>query len=171
LADLKGYLSFEIDGWPTKIAVRLTLRGQWATPAHPPHTANEEQTVEQGIACIKRERYRTEIEVGGHLLVADEEQARGGANAGPAPFDLLLASLSACTAMTLRRHADLENWPLESLYVFVRLVRGADGMRIERMLAMTGVHEMHKAKLLGIADETPLTVTLRACLPIFTELA
>jgi putative redox protein len=132
---------------------------------------NGGKIVEQGIACIKRERYRTEIEIGGHLLVADEEQARGGANAGPAPYELLLASLSACTAITLRRHADQVNWPLESLHVFVRMVRGADGMRIERMLAMTGVDEMQMARLLRVADETPVTVMLRAGLPIFTELA
>ena len=33
---------------------------------------------------------------------------RGGTTSGPNPYDLLSASLAACTAMTLRLHARLE---------------------------------------------------------------
>ena len=47
----------------------------------------------QGIARIGKDRYRTEIEVGGRALVADEPPALGGQGAGFAPYDLLLASL------------------------------------------------------------------------------
>ena len=68
----------------------------------------------KGTARIGRDQYRTQIEVGGHALIADEPQALGGANAGPAPYDLLLASLGACTAITLRMYADRKAWPLNS---------------------------------------------------------
>ncbi|MBL0914538.1 MAG: OsmC family peroxiredoxin, partial [Sphingopyxis sp.] len=51
----------------------------------------------QGTARIGKDRYRTEITVGGRDLVADEPPALGGQGAGFAPYDLLLASLGACT--------------------------------------------------------------------------
>ena len=47
------------------------------------------------------ENYLTEIEVGPHRFTADEPPALGGGNRGPAPYDLLLGSLGACTAITL----------------------------------------------------------------------
>ena len=52
-----------------------------------------------GFARIGRDKYRTDIEVGGHRLVADENASLGGADAGPGPYDLLLAGLGACTAI------------------------------------------------------------------------
>ena len=75
----------------------------------------------QGVARIGKDRYRTEIDVGGHALIADEPPALGGGGVGPAPYDLLLASLGACTAITLRMYADRKGWPLESVEVGLRL--------------------------------------------------
>ena len=46
--------------------------------------------------------YQQAIQVGRHRLVADEPVAMGGADAGLAPFDFLLASLGACTSISLR---------------------------------------------------------------------
>ena len=51
------------------------------------------------------------ITVGGHHLVADEPAAVGGADSGPTPYDLLLAGLGACTAITIRMYADRKGWP------------------------------------------------------------
>ena len=38
---------------------------------------------------------KVEINAEGHSLVADEPIAAGGSNAGPNPYDLLLASLAS----------------------------------------------------------------------------
>lgn len=125
-----------------------------------------------GTAAIGRERYRTQIEVGDrHGLVADEPLSLGGADAGPAPYDLLIAALGACTAITLRMYADLKQWPLESLQVRLHLARDGDAMVVERSLHIVGLDEARKARLAEIAERTPVTLTLKSGLPIFTTLA
>ena len=124
-----------------------------------------------GTAHIGRDTYRTEIEVSGHKLVADEPPALGGANAGPAPYDLILAGLGACTAITLRMYADRKDWPLESLDVGLRTVRGEQGLRIERTLTIVGLDDEQRARLADIAERTPVTLTLKDGLPIHTTLA
>jgi putative redox protein len=71
-------------------------------------------------------RYATTIDVSGHKIVADEPPSNGGKDAGPAPYDLLLASLAACTASTLRMYADRKLWDPKSLTVDLSFIRGAD---------------------------------------------
>jgi len=124
----------------------------------------------QGTARIGKDRYRTEISVGGRDLIADEPPALGGQGAGFAPYDLLLASLGACTAITLRMYADRKGWPLESLEVGLRL-HGVGERRIDRTLTITGLDEEQKARMADIAERTPVTLTLKNGLPIDTRLA
>lgn len=125
-----------------------------------------------GTAVIGATGYATDIVVGGHhRLTADEPVAGGGTDAGPAPYDLLVASLGACTAITLRMYADRKGWPLASLTVDLRIVRGSEGMRIERTLAIDGLDADHKARLAEIAEKTPVTLTLKGGIPIHTTLA
>ena len=51
---------------------------------------------------IGRDRFRTDVRAAGHVIVADEPVEVGGGGLGPSPYDLLLASLGTCTAITLR---------------------------------------------------------------------
>src|SRR5687768_14860052 len=94
--------------------------------------------------------YRTEITAAGHTLIADESGGVGGSNAGPSPYDLLLAAIGACTAMTMRMYATRKQWPLEEVTVRLRNGRRhADDcancekqsvgiQRIERQIEMKG---------------------------------
>ena len=59
------------------------------------------------VARLDGNGFRTEILANGHPLVADEPEAVGGTNAGPSPYDLLVAGLGACTAMTLHMSGNL----------------------------------------------------------------
>jgi len=62
-------------------------------------------------------RFQQEIRVGEHRLIADEPAEVGGLDSGPGPYDLLLAALGACTAMTLRLYAERKALPLDSVTV------------------------------------------------------
>ncbi len=116
----------------------------------------------------------TEVEAGGHELVADEPTSLGGTDAGPTPYDYLLAGLGGCTAMTLRMYADRKGWPLES--VTVRLSQDQihatdceeceteEGRidRIEREIELVGpLEEEQRRRLLEIADMCPVHRTLK----------
>ena len=124
----------------------------------------------QGTARIGKDKYRTQISVGGRDIVADEPPALGGGGVGPAPYDLLLASLGACTAITLRMYADRKAWPLESVEVGLRL-SGREEKRIDRTLAIVGLDNEQRVRMADIAERTPVTLTLKAGLPIATTLA
>lgn len=123
----------------------------------------------QATARIGLDRYRTEIAAGGRDLVADEPSELGGQGAGFAPYDLLLASLGACTAITLRMYADRKGWSLESLEVGLRL-HGKEERRIDRTLKIAGLDEDQRVRLADIAERTPVTLTLKNGLPIDTRL-
>ncbi|MTV36079.1 OsmC family protein [Duganella radicis] len=127
----------------------------------------------RGVAHIGKDKYTTRIEVGGHALVGDEPARNGGQDAGPAPYDYLLAGLGACTAITLRMYADRKRWPVDAVDVDLHLTHGDDGaMLIRRTLSIGGaVDDQQKARMAEIAEKTPVTLTLKAGLRIDTALA
>jgi putative redox protein len=122
------------------------------------------------IAHIGRDKYATSIDFGTRGLTADEPAERGGGDAGPAPYALLLASLGACTAITLRMYADRKQWPLESVEVRLHLHGQGETLRIERVLAPVGLDVEQSARLAEIAEKTPVTLTLKNGVPIDTRI-
>src|SRR5438477_13080431 len=61
--------------------------------------------------------FEQEIIAGKHRLVADEPASAGGGDAGPDPYDYLLASLGVCTSMTVGFYARRNHLPLEKITV------------------------------------------------------
>ena len=106
----------------------------------------------------------------GHELTSDEPERRGGTNTGAAPFDLMLSSLGACTAITLRMYGDRKQWKLGTIEVKLRLIKeGDDPTRIERQISVSEpLDGEQQAKLLEIADKTPVTRALAPGVPIQT---
>ena len=83
----------------------------------------ELETTHQVIARLDGSKFTTEIKAGKHVLVADEPKSLGGNDYGPTPYDLLNASLSACTAMTLKMYAKRKNWDLQEAKVHISFSR------------------------------------------------
>jgi uncharacterized OsmC-like protein/pimeloyl-ACP methyl ester carboxylesterase len=128
-------------------------------------------------------KFQQTVAMGPHRLVADEPIPVGGLDTGPNPYDLLLAGLGACTAMTLRLYADRKNLPLERVSITLKhgKVHAADcadcetkeGMidRIERAITLDGqLDGEQRAKLLEIADKCPVHRTLTSEIDIRTVL-
>lgn len=115
--------------------------------------------------------YRQDIETGGHRLVADEPVQAGGGDTGPAPYDLVLSGLGACTAITLQMYAQRKGWDLGELQVELTLRKSRDGdAAIQRILHCSGpLDDAQWARLLEIAGKTPVTLTLQAGAPISTR--
>ena len=126
-------------------------------------------------AHIGTARYRTSIRTGGdlqHELAADEPKRLGGADAGPAPFDLLISALGACTAITLTMYAEKKGWPLEGLDVRLEYLGGETPPRIERVLTPSGpLDEAQHARLADVAERTPVTLAIKNGVPVHTTLA
>ncbi len=131
--------------------------------------------------------FRTEIRAGAHGFEADEPVAVGGEDAGPSPYDLLLASLGACTGMTLRMYADRKQWPLESVEVRLKhsKVHAVDGKaagsaeagtaparidHVERAIELTGpLDDEQRARLIEIAERCPVHRTLERGVTVTTR--
>jgi putative redox protein len=126
-----------------------------------------------------------EIAVRGHRLVADETPAvAGGEDRGPDPYDLLLASLGACTAITLRLYAGRKGWPLEDVEVTLghRRVHAEDCADCETKTGLVDTIDVavvlhgplddeQRARLLEIAGRCPVNRTLHSEIKIRERLA
>ena len=63
---------------------------------------------------------RQEVVIDGrHTLVTDEPERLGGEGAGPAPHELLPASIASCVGTTLLMYARVKGWDLGTVSVAV----------------------------------------------------
>ena len=109
--------------------------------------------------------YENEVEVRGHRLRADEPAAAGGTDRGPAPSELLMAALGACTSITLRMYAARKGWDLRSVEVRVSRpeAKVAPGEKavLHRTIRMEGDLDAEKrARLVEVAGRCPVSRAL-----------
>jgi putative redox protein len=107
-----------------------------------------------------------------HTLIADEPMPEGD-DLGFSPYELLLAALGSCTAMTLRMYARRKAWPLEQVRITLQFDRVHIGDaeqceepqrridRITRNIELIGpLDEKQRARLVEIAGKCPVHKTL-----------
>ncbi|MBR1091945.1 OsmC family protein [Bradyrhizobium manausense] len=151
-----------------------------ATPAK--NAAATEEPRRVVVQETRKSKFNQIITVGPHHLVADEPKAAGGEDAGPGPYDFLLAGLGACTSMTMRLYADRKSLPLDRVTVTLKHSKiyakdcaeceTQDGMldQIERDIAMNGALDAEqRKKLMEIADKCPVHRTLTSEIRIVTK--
>jgi putative redox protein len=143
-----------------------------------------EAAAQHGAVVVRetrRGRFQQQVTAGRHRLLADEPTAAGGLDSGPSPYDLVLAGLGACTAMTLRLYAERKALPLEEVTVALDhgKIHAADcadcetkeGMidRIERAITLRGKLDAgQRQRLMEIADKCPVHRTLTSEVDIRT---
>lgn len=161
-----------IAGWATRY---LPMRDDWPMP-------------EDGVVVqTGHGKFGTEVHTVSHRFVADEPKSYGGDDTGPTPYDLLLAALGTCTAMTMKMYADRKEWPFEGTRIQVTHERNhaedcghvlmeEEGMEIQalhRKIEVLGdeLTDEQRAKIIEIADKCPVHRTLEGHLHIHTETA
>ncbi len=173
---------------PADARYAADLLAAWASKYIAANTTNLEMVeIEQGLVTVREAgagRYRQDVTAGRHTWVADEPVSVGGDDDGPAPYDLLLASLGSCTAITLRMYADRKGWPLASVEVTLAHDRihavdcanctTTSGQldRIRRDVTITGdLDDEQLAALAALADKCPVHRTLTHEIQVDTTVA
>jgi putative redox protein len=119
-------------------------------------------------ARIGLEKYKTEITVGDHHLLADEKD---GTNLGPEPPQYLQVALASCTAITLRMYADRKKIPLQSIHVEVDAEKQEWKTVFKRKIELTGeLTKEQRARLLEIANACPVHKTMTNPIEVDTQL-
>ena len=123
------------------------------------------------VRSENREGYMVTLHAGRHDLISDEPASVGGTDRGANPFALVTSGLASCTAITLRMYAERKEWPLGDVQVALTLTRKEPDDRIERAITVAGpLDDEQRARLLEIAEKTPVTLLLKRALPITTTL-
>lgn len=108
--------------------------------------------------------FAVRIEMGKHRLTGDEPVAAGGGGLGPSPFDLMVAALAECTAMTVRWFARQRGWPLDHVEVTVdHAKKQAVGAAVPIdvfdkviLLRGPGLTGEQRARLIDVAAKCPI---------------
>lgn len=114
--------------------------------------------------------YAVSIEVSGHRIRGDEPKEAGGNDLGPAPYDLLIAALGECTAMTVRWYALQQKWPLEKVEVKLTFQKIDKVGVFEKQVIVHGddLTDDQRQKLIDVAAKCPVQRTLEGKVEIRT---
>jgi putative redox protein len=105
--------------------------------------------------------YQATIDTRGHRWLADEPEEVGGGDTGPAPGELLLSGLGACTAITVKMYADRKKWPLESIEIDLRYNSAAKPDPLTTVIDLEihfngNLDEEQRERLMQIAKACPV---------------
>jgi putative redox protein len=155
----------------------------WAS-RYLPESPHYSMAVSKGHVLVeeKNQKFTQHVSTDSHYWLADEPTAFGGDNAGPDPYEHLLAALGACTSMTLRLYANRKKLSLDNVQVELNHQRchekdsegceqsGGALETISRKIRIEGdLTPQQRQRLLEIADRCPVHKTLHRPLRVVTE--
>jgi putative redox protein len=125
---------------------------------------------------IGHDKYAARIDTGNHQLVADEPVTKGGQDTGPAPYQLLLASLGSCTVITVKMYAERKGWDLQSVDVSLNMeqettTEGKHTVFLRRLQLQGNLTDEQRQHLLKIAEKCPVAKLLTGKIEITSQLA
>ena len=116
-------------------------------------------------------RYGQDVTIRQFQFNADESPSVGGDDAGPAPFEWVLAGLGACKAMTLKMYAERKGWNLEHVTVDLTYEVHQGEPLIEACLTIEGdLNDEQRQRLREISDRCPVHKFLTVPVQIQTKL-
>lgn len=105
-----------------------------------------------GHLNLVEDNFTSYLQTKNHSLVADEPIGIGD-DFGPSPYDLLNASLAACTMMTLKMYAQRKNWDLKEVFVYItNTKKHSDDLGVETENPGYLDHISKKLKFVGNLD-------------------
>ena len=108
-----------------------------------------------GHLNIIEDKFTTTLQTQKHSLIADEPESVGGNDYGPSPYDLLNASVAACTVMTLKMYAQRKKWDLREVFVYItNSKKHSDDLGIDTENPGYLDHMSKKLKFVGNLDAT-----------------
>ena len=107
---------------------------------------------------------RHEIDVNGrHTIITDEPTSLGGTDRGPAPHELLPATLASCISTMVAMYARNRGWRLDSLSVDVRYDTDVVPRRFDVTVNLpAGLAPEQVRRLTRVADTCPVRRALEA---------
>jgi putative redox protein len=118
-----------------------------------------------------------------HQLIADEPKSAGGEDLGPSPYELFIASIGACTVMTVKMYAERKGWDLKEVFAYLtHTKKPAEEVKSEKELSgridvvrkklkfIGDLDESQKQKLKEIAAKCPVHRTVTSDVIIDTEI-
>ena len=125
------------------------------------------------IVTEQNKKFTRKVYSEDHKLIADEPLSVGGSNLGANPYELLLASLGACTSMTIRMYANRKELSLDNVEVTLKhdRIHAKDCIDcesetgrvdiIEKYIKLEGnLTDTDRQRILEIADMCPVHKTL-----------
>jgi putative redox protein len=116
------------------------------------------------------EKYRVKISARQNALSADEPPEKGGGDTAMNPYELLAASLAACTSITLRMYAERKAWETGTIGVDVEIEADKGNTKIKRSLRFgNSLPVEQRERLLAVANACPIHKVLTGTISVETR--
>lgn len=117
----------------------------------------------------ENEKYRVKLTAGNNTITADEPLEKGGGDTAMTPYELLAASLAACTSITLRMYAERKAWDTGTIGVDVEIEADKGNTKFKRSVRFSNaLPAEQRERLLAVANACPVHKVLTGTIAVET---